>query len=118
MGEKSPFAGFFACPRMSAFGGFTPMSQMQSTGACDKLAITLLISAAVTPPDPPLKGAKLMLYSSTVVPRKDLTIDDLTECVFSGYARSAGVVWNAPVKESDGTYSASSPSKQFQATSA
>lgn len=94
------------------------MSQAQSTGVCDKLALTLLISTAMTPPDPTLKGAKVMLFSAGVTPRKDLTTADLAECVFSGYAQSSAIVWNAPIKEEDGSYSVSSPSKQFIATSA
>lgn len=94
------------------------MSQMQSTGACDKLALLLLAHHGLTPPSPPYDGAKIMLYSSAVLPRKDLAIADLTECVFSGYAQGAAITFNAPVKEADGSYSVSCPSQQFQATTA
>jgi hypothetical protein len=91
---------------------------MQSTSVCDKLCATLLAYHGSTPPSAPLDGAKIMLFSNSVAFHKALQESDLTECVFSGYAESAAITFNAPVQEQDGTYSVSSPSKQMQATTA
>jgi hypothetical protein len=45
----------------------------------------------------PLTGAKLALFKNNIAITNLLTWDDLVECDFTGYARSAAVVWADPV---------------------
>src|SRR6185437_8809383 len=63
-----------------------------------------------------LSGAKLALFSNNVTPQPSSVWADLTECVYSGYAESAVVVWGPPVNEVDGTVTTLSPSHLFQKT--
>lgn len=63
-----------------------------------------------------LSGAKLALFSNSVTPSPKRVFADLTECVYSGYAESAVIVWGPAVNEVDGTVTSIAPSHLFQMT--
>lgn len=61
-----------------------------------------------------LAAAKLALFSNVVTPAPQRLFGDLTECIYSGYAESATVVWALPINETDGTLTQQSPSHLFR----
>lgn len=63
-----------------------------------------------------LSGAKLALFSNVVTASPERVFADLTECVYSGYAESAVIVWGPPVNEVDFTVTTLAPSHLFQMT--
>lgn len=50
--------------------------------------------------DGPLVGAKLALFTANIAADPDLTLADMGEATFAGYARSSVIVWGVPFKSS------------------
>lgn len=94
------------------------MGQLFTTAKYDKAVLEAAVGHSTVGSDGPAWNSILMLFSSTPAGGKDVTVADLTECVYSGYARSAALTFSAPVREADGSYSLITPSKQFLATAA
>jgi len=67
--------------------------------------------------DGSLAGCVVMLVKArTGTPVKEMTIADLTECDFDGYAASSAVVFSAPLYDSAGNAFMTGDKKQFRAT--
>lgn len=66
----------------------------------------------------PLTGAKLFLFSNPIVLTKRLTLADLTEAVYSGYARQGPVTWGTQIEQADGSVTILSDLHTFVAVAA
>lgn len=64
-----------------------------------------------------LNGVVMMLFQNNVDMNLPLTMADLVECDYSGYARSAALAWVDPYIDRDtAQYALSAPSGQFRTT--
>lgn len=94
------------------------MAQLITTGVLDALVAEAAVGHSTVAVDGPAYHSALVLFTNHTTITKDTKLSDLTECVFSGYARGSAIVFKAPIREADGSYSVCSPSTQFQAATA
>lgn len=71
---------------------------------------------ALAPAATKLSGAKMGLGTGAISIGPTTLITDLIEAAFTGYARSATIVWGLPINELDGSVTSQSPSALFRCT--
>lgn len=94
------------------------MAQLIRTTYLDGLIAALIIDPGETPPDPPLKTTKQALFTNNPPIGPGTVWGDLTEAAYSGYAKSATIVWTAAINEADGSVTNMSPGHLFKLASA
>jgi hypothetical protein len=64
----------------------------------------------------PLYARNIALFNTQVQPSKQQTFAQLTECLFTGYARKAAVAFGAPILQNDFSYTILSALMTFTGT--
>ena len=79
-------------------------------------AARLAALAALAASGEPLHLPTLILFNNPIALNPTLVIGSLTECTFSGYAASAGLVFGTPYLDVNGTARTAAPSVEFIST--
>lgn len=80
------------------------------------ISARLATVAALIAEDGLLDGAKVILFQNDFFPDEFTTLAQLTEATFTGYARSAAVVWGTPYVTAGTLAAVTPPSVQFNST--